>query len=131
MEPKPPRPTGVTLLAVLEILCGLTGVGLGVLLSIVNPFGFPLVYLGILDLAVGIGFLRGKGWTRKLGMVVAPFAMIQVAFLSILLDIGRPVFNLPGAVISLVFWIVVIWIMILYYLTRPPVKAFFAKERRW
>ena len=131
MEPKPPRPTGVTLLAVLAILCGLPGVGLGVLLSLVNIFGFPLVHLGVWDLVAGIGFLGGKGWTRKLGMGVAPFAMIQVAFVSALLDIGRFLFDSPGAVISLVFWIVVIWIMILYYLTRPPVKAFFAKEHRW
>ncbi|HZD13138.1 MAG TPA: hypothetical protein VE177_06440, partial [Candidatus Binatus sp.] len=101
MQPKPHRPTGVTVLAVLAIIGGLAAVAGGALLlaagaivgtlnlSATYPqlaaynlttstiavlfeiFGVVALVLGILDLALGIGFLGGKGWAWTIGIIVS------------------------------------------------------------
>jgi hypothetical protein len=144
MQQKPPRPTGVTVLAVLSILGGLGGLALGGILlaaaAIVNTlnlttsypqlaaynlttgtiaailgiFGAVILILGILDLVLGIGFLGGKGWAWSLAMIVG---VINIVF-----AIPSIYFFGAGEVFSLI-----IWIIILYYLTRTHVKAFFGK----
>lgn len=144
MQPKPPRPTGVTILAILAILGGLGGLAVGGLLLaaaaivstldlstaypqlasynltsatigvILGIFGAVILILGLLYLIMGIGFLGGKGWAWTLGMIVA--------VLSIVIDIPSLYFFGPGSILSLI-----IAIIILYYLTRTRVKAFFGK----
>jgi hypothetical protein len=141
---KPPRPTGVTVLAVLEILGGVIGLAGGGLLlaagAIINTssfssqypglssyssstlsaifygFGAFLLILGILALVIGIGFLSGKGWSWTLAIVVG--------IISIVATILEIVIGISGttAVVS-----IIIEIIIIYYLTRPHVKAFFGK----
>jgi hypothetical protein len=144
MQPKPPRPTGVTILAILAILGGiggllvggvllaaaaivgtldlsatypqlasynLTSATIGVLLGI---FGAVILILGLLYLVMGIGFLGGKGWAWTLGMIVA--------VLSLIIDIPSAIFFGPTNVLG-----IIIAIIILYYLTRTRVKAFFGK----
>ena len=144
MQPKPPRPTGVTVLGVLAILVGvgflafggillaaaaivstldlttaypqlamynLTAATVGALLGI---FGAVILILGLLYLIIGIGFFGGKSWARTLGMIVA--------VLSIIVDIPSLIFFGPSNILGLIFAII-----ILYYLTRPHVKAFFGK----
>ena len=140
MQPKPPRPTGVTVLAVLDILgfiFGLIG-GIGLIgiaalstsalatqypglssisgaASLLYALGAIVLIFGILSLIVAIGFLGGKGWAWTFGIVVG--------IISIVISIAEAI--IIGAstnVVGIIFQIIII-----YYLTRPHVKAFFGK----
>ena len=147
---KPPRPAGVTILAVLAILGAialliggvaviavglvigtyvgsqltsslassgysqLASLGAGTIAIILTVIGAVLLILGILYLAVGVGFLGGKGWAWTLGLIVS--------IVSIVIDIVQIAFGAFSNVLG-----VVIGIIIVYYLTRPRVKAFFGK----
>src|SRR5438309_3288001 len=108
MQPKPPRPTGVTVLAVLAVLGaiallfsgavliglrllvgtltasvditsaitnagypGLASLGVGTISALVIALGAAILILGILYLAVGIGFFGGKRWAWNLGIIVS------------------------------------------------------------
>ncbi len=145
MQQKPPRPTGVTVLGVLAILIGLgglvtgglllavsaalstvnigatypqlAGIATGTIAIILGVLGAVLLILGILYLVTGIGFFGGKGWAWTIGLIVS--------ILSIVVNIAQVVISpggIGGAVIS-----IIIPLLILYYLTRPHVKAFFGK----
>lgn len=147
---KPPRPTGVTVLAVLSILgaiggllagglllgvglvigtyagsqltnslasagySGLASLGAGTIATLLIIFGAVLLILGILYLVVAVGFLGGKGWGWTLGLVVS--------VISIISNIAQ----IASGNVSSAFGLI-IGIIILYYLTRPHVKAFFGK----
>ena len=143
MQPKPRRPTGVTILAILAILGGifllLGGIGLiafAGILGIANLTGTPLssidvataqalffalggilLVLGMLYLVVGAGYWGGKGWSWTLGIVVT--------IISLIIDLVQIVIN-PVSAVGNAFGIVIA-IIILYYLTRQHVKAFFGK----
>lgn len=144
MQPKPPRPTGVSVLAILAILFGLGGLALGAVLlaasavvstlnlsttypqlamynlttatiaAVIGIFGAFFLIVGILDLIVGIGFFGGKGWGWTLGMIVGILNIVGGVL---------GIFVSPGAGIV---WLI-IWIGIVYYLTRPRVKTFFGR----
>ncbi len=151
MQPKPPRPTGVTILGILAILFGIFGLfggliligvgiaisaltlsseitrqitaagypglaslGVGVIGAIILVFGIVVLLLGILYLATGIGFFGGKGWAWTLGMIVS--------VISIVFGIAQIAVGNYGSILSLI-----ISLLILYYLMRPRVKAFFGK----
>jgi hypothetical protein len=151
MQPRPTRPTGVTALAILAFLVGIiglvAGVGLiivgialgtlataadisnaitnagypglaslsvGVLSALVIALGLVALVIGILYFAVGIGFFGGRGWSWTLGIIVGIIGLIRAIF-----DIA------VGSVTSILS--LVISGLILYYLTRPRVKAFFGK----
>src|SRR6266581_3360233 len=146
MQPKPPRPTGVTVLAVLAILGaiallfsgavliglglllgtltasvditsaitnagypGLASLGVGTISALVIALGAAILILGILYLAVGVGFFGGKRWAWNLGIIVSVIGIV----LNVIQMIGG---NYSG-VVSL----------IIYYLMRPHVKVFFGK----
>src|SRR5438876_11491870 len=49
---------------------GLASLGAGTIAAIVTALGAVFLILGLLDLAVGVGFLGGKGWAWTLGMIV-------------------------------------------------------------
>lgn len=136
MQPKPPRPTGVTILGVLAILAALGFLFLGavfiagataatilfatypvfqsvpiaLLATLAYVLGALFLIFGIVELAIAIGFFGGKGWAWTLGIV----ANIILLIINVL--------TLPGSILGLV-----INIIILYYLTRPRIKAFFGK----
>ena len=150
MQPKPRRPTGVTILGVLAILggiallvggvtliglglvigtyagsaftnalsnagySGLASIGAGTLAVILLALGAVILVLGILYFAVGIGYFGGKGWAWTVGIIVTA--------ISIVLDIVQIIFGAVSNVFGLV-----IGLLIIYYLTRPHVKAFFGK----
>ena len=130
---RPSRPVGITILAVLEILIGVTGflaslaiIGLSALLStlprvgsLLGTFGFIIgavvLFFSTIWLATGVGFLHGRSWSWTLGMIFS--------VLSLLGAIGALTIGLiTGGVGGLVFWG-----LMLYYLTRTHVKAFFGK----
>ncbi len=151
MQQKPPRPTGVTILGVLAILGGiallfsgavliglglllgtlvasvditnainnagypgLASLGVGVISAIVIVLGVVALILGILYLVGGIGFFSGKGWAWTLGIIVTVIGIIQA--------IVQIAFGNYGSVLGLI-----IDVLILYYLTRAHVKAYFGK----
>ena len=122
------RPTGVTILAILEIIAGilmfLGAAGMMVLASIGGTvpiagivFGvfatimaLVLVILGIIAFILAYGLWNGKGWAWWLTII---FSVI-----SIIVNI----LSLPGGIIG-----IIIAVIILYYLTRPHVKEFFGR----
>jgi hypothetical protein len=140
MQPKPKRPTGVTVLAILEILGGLAGLvggaaligvaalvsssnfaalypqlaGIGSVSTLLYALGALALIFGILGLVLGIGFLGGKGWAWTLGIVVG--------VLNIVVSIVETAIGFSSNIIGIIFPIIII-----YYLMRPHVKAFFGK----
>lgn len=122
------RPMGVTILAILAIIGGVisllgglalffissfvgaSGVGTlgGSLVSgIVAAFGAVLIIIALIEFAGAYGFWTGKGWAWWLGIIVAVLDLISII-------------NFPTGIISFLIGIVII-----YYLTRPYVKAWF------
>src|SRR5216683_4016480 len=140
MQPKPKRPTGVTVLAILEILGGLAGLvggaaligvaalvsssnfatlypqlaGIGSVSTLLYALGALALIFGILGVVLGIGFLGGKGWAWTLGIVVG--------ILNIVVSIAETAIGSSSNIIGIIFPIIII-----YYLMRPHVKAFFGK----
>ena len=144
------RPTGVTVLGVLAVLSGIGGIALGAALlaaslavgaitsslnSYLSSQGYSnlspyvttstvaavLGILGAFSLIVGIfwlvegwGAMVGKGWAWTLGIIIF--------VLSIISNLIQVVFGNYSSAIA-----VIINLGIIYYLTRPHVKAFFGK----
>lgn len=139
-KPRKKRPTGVTVVAILEVLGGISGLaagnivmtifatmsgaGGGVTGRVVSGFGTlgsffatvggligGILYLaGIADFFTAYGLLKGRSWAWTLCLA---FAIIGIALGIVLLPIG---------IISIIADAV-----IAYYLTRPHVKQFFGK----
>jgi hypothetical protein len=140
MQPKPKRPTGVTVLAILEILGGLAGLGGGAVLigvaalvsssniatlypqlagigsvsTVLYALGALALIFGILGLVLGVGFLGGKSWAWTLGIVVG--------VLNIIVSLVETGIGFYSDIIGIIFPIIII-----YYLMRPHVKVFFGK----
>jgi hypothetical protein len=134
------RPTGVTIIAILNIIGGIImlvgGIGaaaVGALLpslpisegdlSGVPPMllgagaiavGVILIIIGILSFVVAYGLLKGMGWAWTLTLVLS---IISIVLNAISLATGN-----VGGIIS-----IIISAIIVYYLYRPHVKAFFGK----
>lgn len=129
------RPTGVTILAILEIIVGIvsliSGLAITILFATVGgmmgriPEAAPLAALfgafgavigGLLILVsivcfiIAYGFWKGKGWAWVLGLIFAIIGIIS------------GLISLPGGIIS-----IIINGLIIYYLTRPHVKEFFGR----
>src|SRR5213596_859468 len=133
MMQRPSRPTGITILAILEILIGIVGllaslaiIGLSAITSTLPSIGLLVGTIGLVIggvflffslvwLATGFGFLHGKGWSWTLGMIFS--------ILSILGAVGALTIGLiTGGIVGIFFWS-----LLIYYLTRTHVKAFFGK----
>lgn len=128
MMQKPIRPTGVTILAVLEFIISILGLlgGIGLIAGssylvsagayagsssyLVATGGFLLV-VAILALAVGWGMWTGKGWAWTVGIILA-----AVGIVSSLLSFTA------SSIIT-----IIIDLIIIYYLTRPHIRAYFGK----
>ena len=136
------RPFGVIILAILEVIGSLFFLGNGALLItkaasfevevpeggrpnlggfvmglftaigiiIFSMMGIIFIVIGLIAFLIAYGLCTGKGWAWKLCLI---FSIIGII-------IG--VLSLPLGIISLI-----INILILYYLTRQQVKAFFGK----
>jgi hypothetical protein len=61
-----------------------------VLVADVTAWGWFLLIVGLVQLAVGVGIFRGRGWGRVLGVLLAALsAMLHIAFL-----VAFPAFSL-------------------------------------
>ncbi len=124
-----PRPTGVTIRALLQVISGIIaivfgaffgalmgGIGMGVgsdlmdseFAGIFGIFGGITVALGIMSFVMAWGLLKGKTWAWTITLILT--------VISLIFDI--PSMNIIGIIID---------IIILYYLFRPHVKAYFGK----
>jgi uncharacterized membrane protein HdeD (DUF308 family) len=113
MESQKHRPLGVTITAILTIIGGLIFLASGLVLLIVG-IGIILLALGIAYLVMAYGLWKGKGWAWTITLILSAIGIV-VALISIAAG------NI-GAILSIVIHGVVI-----YYLYRPNVKAFFGK----
>ncbi len=155
MQVGSPRPTSVTLLAVLAItlgilsvIAGLAGEGLSVLVvayysglaAIILLFLGTIVFLfGILEIAYGFAFLKGKGWSWTLGMIIAVVSLVSsigVIGITAIAVPGLTAITGPADVIASAELVIISMIAIvpiitssvtIYGLTRRNVKVFFGK----
>ena len=128
---RPPRPLGVTVLAVLEIIAGIVDIVFGLLFIAiysmaitilgmgVSSFGFflvPLIALffvvGFLSLILSYGLWTGKGWAWVSAIVLAIIGMVT-GLIGLL-------FGSYLNIIPIAFYL-----MILVYLGTRSVRAFF------
>jgi hypothetical protein len=136
------RPTGVTILAVLYFIgtaffgiCGLLFIVGGSMLSGLAQSGGPgsaifaaggavvggvFLVLALLELAIGIGFIKLQNWARVVAIVFTGIAVLfgVLGMLSLLAHVV--VFALMIRLITLA---IQIWIMV--YLFKPHVKQAF------
>jgi hypothetical protein len=124
------RPSGIAILAILEICLGLFSLaggalavagaglsgftGLVFLTGLLVALGFLLAIVGILFLAVGWGTWSGQGWAWTIGAALS--------ILGIITGLISLAAGTTGSIVGLILQVI-----ILYYLTRPHVKAFFGK----
>jgi len=121
------RPTGVTILAILEIISGAIAIGIGIFFSalwgsmgmgmmmdfggsaIMGLISSIIVALGAISFLMAWGLLKGKPWAWTITLILT--------IISLIFDL--PSMNIIGLIIDIV---------ILYYLFRPHVQAYFGKS---
>jgi uncharacterized membrane protein HdeD (DUF308 family) len=113
MESQKHRPLGVTIVAILTAIGGLIFLGSGLVLLIVG-IGVILLALGIAYLVMAYGLWKGRGWAWTITLILS--------VIGIIVAIASLVAGNVSAIISIIIHAVVI-----YYLYRPNVKAFFGK----
>ena len=127
------RPTGVTILAILEIIGGVFSLlgGMGNIIAAVSVTAIPiigaalgpllitigivLILLGVLAFIVAYGLLKGRGWAWTLALILAIIGIIQ----------GVIGLMMAGGFVAIIG--IIINAVVIYYLTRPHVKQFFGK----
>ena len=121
------RPTGVTIIAILEIISGIIAIGFGVFFGVLmGSMGIGMsmsdeefaamfviivgitIVLGTISFLMAWGLLKGKSWAWTITLILT--------IISLIFDL--PSMNVIGLIIDIV---------ILYYLFRPHVKAYFGK----
>jgi hypothetical protein len=147
------RPIGVTIIAILIIIGGIvlliggiSLIGLGTLLSMgstemiqtgtnsadlagIEALGMIPVIMGIIMLVLGIaylvvsyGLLKGKGWAWAITVIVTIIGLIMQIISAIV--IGSVTSSVVAGLTSHIIGIIISGIII-YYMFRPHVKAFF------
>jgi hypothetical protein len=126
MESQKHRPLGVTIIAILTAIGGIvflvSGIAGVIAAPFVSDFGGVSAGIGIILLVIGIAFLvvtyglwKGMRWAWTITWILSVIGIIM-AIASI--AVGN-----VGAIVSIIIHGVVI-----YYLYRPNVKAFFGKQ---
>jgi tryptophan-rich sensory protein len=148
MENVKNRPAGITILAALQIIFGilflLGAIGMFLIASLADAadleeaigedapdwisdnfvmafglLGVLFLIIGIVGLVLGYGYLKGIGWAWTVGIIFAVLGIIGDIFESM---VDRTADVLASSIIG-----IIIALLIIYYLTRPHVKAFFGK----
>lgn len=129
---KPPRPTGVAILAILDIVVGILALLGGIFIAALGGSGLLALYgygffngfvavvggfiivIGILAIIVGWGMWSGKEWAWLLAII-----LYGLGALSGLLSLaGGNLSSVVGLPID---------VLLLWYMFRPHVKAFFGR----
>lgn len=121
------RPTGVTIVAILNILAGITMFTLVIAAAIgasispspdtvsgVQTIVGILIAVGAVSFVVAYGLLKGRPWAWTLTVVISIISIVMTIFTIIWLGL----FGIINAIVSGI---------ILYYLYRAHVKAYFGK----
>jgi hypothetical protein len=132
MMQKPMRPTGITVLAILAMIFGVIAIlggvfvaavggssilalyGYGAFSGLLSVLGVAVAVYGFLIFIFGWGMWTGKGWAWILGVI-----LVILGILSGLGSLGVGNFTSIGGLI--------IDVIILWYLFRPHVKAYFGR----
>ena len=88
-----------------------------------NIFGIISIPLGIANLIVGVGLLKGKGWAWLgaviLGIISIVFNVVYLAILG-----GVDAASIGGTVVGIIIDGIILW-----YLFRPKVKEYFGRVK--
>jgi hypothetical protein len=107
------RPIGISILAILTVIGGIIVLASGLTLVYVG-IGIILLALGIAYLIMAYGLWKGKGWAWTITLILSAVSVI-VAIVSIYTGNAQAIFSL------------IINAVVIYYLYRPHVKAYFGK----
>ena len=148
MENVKKRPTGITILAVLQIIFGVIfligAAGMFLVASLADVteledaigedvpdwiadnfvmafgvLGLLFLIIGIVGFVLGYGYLKGISWAWAVGIIFAVLGIIG--------DLIEPMVDRTVDVLASSIIGIILGILILYYLTRPHVKSFFGK----
>ena len=109
------RPLGVTIIAILAILGGIGSLVGGIaLVAIIPLLGAALIIIGLAYFVVAYGLWQGLKWAWIITLIVT-----VIAFIS---GLGSIIVGNVGAVIP-----IIINAIIIYYLFKPNVKAYFGR----
>jgi hypothetical protein len=121
--PKPARPLGVTISAVIAFVGGIFGLlGGAMVLTNSTPepvwLGYIVIIFAILGLALGYGFFKRPSWAWMTGLIVY--------ILSIPLGLYEITLGGAGTIGGAIR--VVVGLIIIYYLMQSQVKVFFGRS---
>jgi hypothetical protein len=122
-------PAGVRVIAFFSLIAGFYFISQSLSNFTSAPIdGVIMMAGGIVDIAVGVGFTLGASWAWTLRVIVSIVLLIE-ATLTLLFLISDGTFALPEYFEFSAFSIgaLIINPLILYYLYRPHVKAYFGK----
>jgi len=127
------RPSGITILAGLEIVEGFIGSIIGIIVlfsysilkglipvpatylpliqAVLTVIGSIVIFISLVNFIIAYGLLKGTSWAWTVSLV---FAVI-----GILRGLG----TLPMGILT-----IIIQVLIIYYLTRDSVRSFFEKD---
>jgi len=113
------RPLGVTIIAILAVIGGIGSLLSGFAVMAVVPFvgiilGVILIIIGLAYFAVAYGLWKGLNWAWTITLIVSA--------IGIIVGIGSIIVGNVGAIFH-----VIINGIVIYYLYRPNVKAYFGK----
>jgi uncharacterized membrane protein HdeD (DUF308 family) len=114
MESQRNRPLGVTIIAILLVIAGIISFVSGLILLIILV-GIVFLALGIAYFVMAYGLWKGRGWAWTISLILSWIGIIA-GIVYIIQD------NLGGGIVN-----IIINGVIIYYLTRANVKAFFGK----
>ncbi|HXS61075.1 MAG TPA: hypothetical protein VN703_09740 [Candidatus Sulfopaludibacter sp.] len=113
------RPLGVTIIAILAVLGGIGSFLSGLTVLAIIPilgiiFGGILIIIGLAYFAVAYGLWKGLRWAWILTLIVS--------VIGIIVGLGSIVVGNAGSLFH-----VIVNAIVIYYLYRPNVKAYFGK----
>jgi hypothetical protein len=113
------RPLGVTIIAILAVIGGVGSLSSGLIVMALIPilgiiFGGILIIIGLANFAVAYGLWKGLKWAWIITLIVSVIGII-VGLGSLAVRDTASIFH------------IIVNAIVIYYLYRPNVKAFFGK----
>lgn len=138
--PRPPRPVGVAVLTVLQVISGLGDIAIGAVLLILAVIAgaliggalvtllflldFVVMGLGIFSFILAYGLWTGKGWAWALSLIGAIIGIVLGA-MTIIVSYAEG----SGLIASFASIVpIVLYLIILAYLNTGNVRAFFGRR---